>query len=150
MYCPAFILDLILLFSFAVQYHVTWCLSDTSLRWCNGTQVSCLLQREGTMRTHTHMTCPAVVQTKADCLCWHSWQQPSTDITQQQPTPLAFALTIWTWRSKHTFSVTEIVVVWEEGRQIKEKLSVRVRHRSTNTGTETEAYRQNTHSSRLG
>lgn len=57
MYCPAFILDLILLFSFAVQYHVTWCLSDTSLRWCNGTQVSRLLQREGTMRserTHTH------------------------------------------------------------------------------------------------
>lgn len=43
----------------------------------------------------------------------------------------------------------EIIVV-VEGRQIKEKLSVRVRHRSTNTGTETEAYRQNTHSSRLG
>lgn len=101
MCCPAFILNLTLFFSFTVQYHVIWCLSDTSLRWCNvGTQISCLLQRgdyenweNACMHTHKHtvldMKCPSVVQTKADCLCWHSWQQPSTQITQQQaPTSL--------------------------------------------------------------
>lgn len=99
------------------------------------------------MCTHTHITditCPAVVQTKADCLCRHSWQQPSTQITQQQPPLLAFALTVWTWGSKHTFSVVETDLVREKGRQVKERGA-----EAETEGTETEAYRQNTHSTRL-
>lgn len=64
--CMVFIRHLTLLLPFVVQYHFTWPLSVTSLRWCNaGTKVSSNASRTC---ENWDMRCPAAVQTKVDCL----------------------------------------------------------------------------------